>query len=453
MGGLLAARALHGPYEKVTVVDRDDLAAADGEGPGAFAARKGVPQGRHVHVLLARGVQVLGAMFPGLLTDLERAGVPVVRRFDENLMYLGGRRLTLPDGPADPPMYMPSRPCLEQHVRARVAALPGVELRGGTETTGLLSVEDGGRVTGVRVRSGADDDELPADLVVDATRRTGRAPVWLRELGHPPAEEESLPIDLMYATRQIRIAPGATGGIRGCLKGPHPGNTRGFAVTQIEGGRWMLTVIGYGGDHPPSDEDGFRAFVASCAPAELLTAVQAAEPLTDIVTHRYPANLRRRYDRSARFPAGLLVFGDAYCSFNPLYGQGMTVAALQAEALRATLLDATEAAARSVELPRRFFRAAAKPVDVAWQLAIGGDLSLPQVAGRRTAQVRAVNAYVGRIVAAAERDPKVSEAFLRVLAFLDPPERLFAPDIAGRILRARWAAARADSPAGMPQPA
>jgi 2-polyprenyl-6-methoxyphenol hydroxylase-like FAD-dependent oxidoreductase len=181
--------------------------------------------------------------------------------------------------------------------------------------------------------------------------------------------------------------------------------------------------------------------------------VQAAEPLTGIVTHRFPANLRRRYDKLARLPAGFLVFGDAYCSFNPLYGQGMTVAALQAEALRATLQRATEADARSAELPRRFFAAAAKPVDVAWQFAIGGDLSLPQVAGVRTAQVRATNAYVARIIAAGERNPKVSEAFLRVLAFLDPPERLFAPDVAGRILRARWAAARADSPAGMPQPA
>jgi hypothetical protein len=170
------------------------------------------------------------------------------------------------------------------------------------------------------------------------------------------------------------------------------------------------------------------AGAVGCQPAHVLAAIRHAEPLDDPVTNRFPASLRRGYERMPRFPAGLLAFGDAICSFNPTYGQGMSIAALQAVALRHCLADGEE------DLAPPFFRAAAKPVDVAWRLSLGGDLALPAVQGHRPLAVRATIAYLDRVLGGAEADPALTELFLKVLGFLEPPTRLFRPSVVGRVL-------------------
>jgi 2-polyprenyl-6-methoxyphenol hydroxylase-like FAD-dependent oxidoreductase len=192
--------------------------------------------------------------------------------------------------------------------------------------------------------------------------------------------------------------------------------------------RWILTVIGYEGHHPPTDPEGLLAFVETAASPDVFAAIRDAEPLDDIVAYRFPANLRRRYERLRRFPAGLLVFGDAICSSNPAYALGMSVAALQAATLRDTLASGDR------DLARRFFRAAAKPVSMAWQITVGADLALPQVKGPRPLPVRVVNAYASRVQRAAERDPAVAERFLRVAALQDPAARMFRPSTVLRVL-------------------
>ena len=195
-----------------------------------------------------------------------------------------------------------------------------------------------------------------------------------------------------------------------------------------EQGRWILTLIGYDRHHPPTDPEGFLAFVETVAPPDVFAAICDAAPLDDIVAYRFPANLRRRYERVRRFPTGLLVFGDALCSTNPAYALGMSVAALQAAALQDTLVGGDG------DLARRFFRAAAKPINMAWQLTVGSDLALPQVQGPRPLPVRIINAYVNRVLTAAERDPAVAEQFLRVAALQNPATRLFRLPTALRVL-------------------
>jgi 2-polyprenyl-6-methoxyphenol hydroxylase-like FAD-dependent oxidoreductase len=422
MGGLLAARALIGPYDRVTLLDRDTL-------PTGADSRKGVPQGRHVHVLLSGGSELLGTMFPGILDELEADGVPVVRDWAEVAFTVGNHPFALPLGPVSTPLYLASRPELEFRVRARVGALPGIEILDGAEVSGLLSTPGGDRVIGVKVRRDGVETELGADLVVDATGRTGRAPVWLAALGYEAAPEEELPIDLMYATRQVRAEDVEVDGVMAALIGQYPGMPRAFFVCPVEGGRALVTVAGYGAHHPPTDDAGFDAFVASVAPPTLAAAIAGAESLGPVITHRFPSNLRRHYNKLDRFPVGFLVFGDAFCSFNPLYGHGMTVSALQAEALRRCLVRGEG------DLAPRFFKAAAKPIDVAWQFAVGADLAMPEIEGKRSAQIRVLNRYVARVQVAAETEPAVSEAFLRVIHFLDPPSRLFAPAILRRVLR------------------
>jgi 2-polyprenyl-6-methoxyphenol hydroxylase-like FAD-dependent oxidoreductase len=423
LAGLLAARVLADAYGRVTVVERDPL-------PERAEHRKGIPQGRHAHVLLARGAQILDELFPGLLDDLATGGAAVIRDLGEIRFSPGGHRLRLQGHPPEAITCQASRPYLEGQVRARVLALPTVEIVDRCDVAGLVTTAARDRVTGVRILRGADgaEETLGADLVLDATGRSGRATGWLATIGYDLPPEEQLPVHVKYATRHLRLRQGALGGEKFVAIGAVPDRPTGLVLFAEEQDRWVLTLIGYDRHHPPADPEGFLAFVQTVAPADVSAAICDAAPLDDIVTYRFPANLRRRYERVRRFPAGLLIFGDAFCSSNPVYALGMSVAALQAVALRDSL------ASDDGDLARRFFRAAAKPIDMAWQLTVGSDLALPQVQGPRPLPARIINAYVSRVLTAAERDRMVAERFLRVAALQDPVTRLFRLPTALRVV-------------------
>jgi 2-polyprenyl-6-methoxyphenol hydroxylase-like FAD-dependent oxidoreductase len=442
MAGLLAARVLSEAYRRVTIIERDPLPRS-AEPARSAEPRRGVPQGRHAHLLIPGGAQVVNQLFKGLFDDLSAAGVPVIRDFAEFRFSPGGGHPLRLRGPTDDPFIsQASRPCLEQHLRARVRALPTVELIDRCDVVDLTTVADRSRVTGVRVSRPAVGDgaeTLDADLVVDATGRGSRAPAWLATLGYGQPRQEQHTIGLKYVTRHLRLRPEALGAkVVGI--GALPRRPTGLVLFAQEDDRWILTVFGYEGHHPPHDPDGLLDTVEATAPADVFTAIRDAEPVGEITTYRFPANLRRRYDRLRRFPAGLLVIGDAICSTNPAYALGMSTAALQAAALRDMLADGDR------DLARRFFRAAAEPTNRAWQAVVSGDSAMPQVKDPRPLPARVIDRYAARVLRAAERDPVVAMRFFRVASLQDPPTRLFRPATALRVLRQNLR--RAQAPAG-----
>jgi len=423
MAGLLAAKVLSDSYGQVTVIDRDEL-------PEASTHRRGVPHGRHIHGLLARGQQALEELFPGLTAELVAHGVPAGDMQADTRLFFSGHRLR--QAPAGLVVLCASRPVLEGRVRARVRALPNVRLVDRCYVVGLATTPDRRRVTGARLLRRADgsaEELLGADLVVDATGRGARTPAWLEALGYPRPEREQVRVGLGYASRIYRLPPDALGGDLAVLHAATPRHPRAGALQVLEGDRWMVTLAGILGDHPPTDPVGFLDFARTLRFPDIYQAVRDAEPLDDPVAFRFPASVRHRYEKLDRFPDGLLVMGDAVASFNPIYGQGMSVAALEALALRRHLEHGT------APRPRNWFRELARVVDVPWDIAAGGDLVFPGVQGRRTAKVRLVNAYLARLHAAAAHDADLAGAFLRVAGLVAPPGSLLRPGVAARVLR------------------
>jgi hypothetical protein len=331
-----------------------------------------------------------------------------------------------------------SRPFLEGHLRARLRSLPNVKFIERCDVVGLATTPDGRRVNGARVLRRADgsaEESMSADLVVDASGRGSRSPAWLEALGYPRPLREEVQIRLGYATRTYRLPPGALDGPLAILDAATPDLPRTGALQRLEKDRWILTLAGILNDHPPTDVDGFLDFARSLRFPDIFEAVRNAEPLDDPTGFRFPASVRHRYELLDRLPNGFLALGDAVCSFNPIYGQGMSVAALEALTLRRHLERGIEPQSR------RWFRDLAHVVSVPWDMSAGGDLLFAGVPGHRTLKIRLLGGYLPRLHAAASNDVHVATAFIRVAGLVAPPQSLFAPRITLRVLR-RWRARR-----------
>ena len=432
MGGLLAARALADVFPLVTVLERDGF-------PDTDIPRKGVPQGHHAHGLLSRGRCVIEDFFPGWTEGVVEAGgirVDVVR----DVAWFG-HGVALKQAPSDLEGLLASRPVLEGHVRRRLLALPGVRAIQNCAALGLVASEDRSAIKGVRVRLGngqenghgkGEEHTIPADLVVDATGRGSLTPAWLEALGYQRPKEERIDVGIGYTTRLYRRQAGELGGKVAVVVAGNDPNWRNGAILFQSEDSWIVSIGGYFGDHAPDNAQMFAAYAGSFPTPEIRDIVARAEPLGDFVSYRYPANVRRRYERLARFPRNFLVFGDAVSCFNPIYGQGMTVAAQEAIVLRDTLREA------GTGLARRFFAAAGRIVDVPWDIAVGNDLRHPRVVGPRPAKVRFINWYVGKLYRAAQHDGSLAAAFLRVTNLEALPETLLDPAVVARVLKGNF---------------
>ncbi len=422
IGGLLIARVLRSHFEQVTIIERDSFSTN-------YEPRKGVPQGRNVHVIFGGGVRVINRLFPGFFDELAKTG-SIVCDFSKDLCwYHGGVWKARPK--SDLISYWQSRPFLESNILRRLKSDTNIRILEKCAVTGFLSSPDQSRITGVEIRGseGADTrEELVADLVVDAGGRGSQTPVWLELIGYERPAETTVEVNIGYASRIYEPShdPSRDWQIMAQYGTPPTSKRTGY-IFPIEGGRWLVSQVGFLRDNPPDDDEGYLEFARSMELPDFYNAIKDAKPLSPISTFKFPANRWRRYDRLSRFPTGLLVIGDAISTFNPVYGQGMSVCALEVDELRQLLEQCQGSTAISAELAKTFFRKAARIIETPWMLATQSDFLYPETSGKRPLHTNVLNWYLLRMLQLCSGNERIVRTFYEVLHFMKKPTAFFHP--------------------------
>ncbi|MEV6727939.1 MULTISPECIES: FAD-dependent monooxygenase [unclassified Streptomyces] len=424
LAGLLAARALAQRFARVTVVERDELPDT---GP---AFRPGVPQSRHVHVLWSRGLELMEELLPGVTRELLAAGAALMESPRDFLWLSSADWFHQVPGSR---ILVGSRELIDWTVRREVLRDERIRVRAGSTATGLVAGPDGRSVAGVRLREGG---PLPARFVVDATGRTSRAPAWLAALGHPAPATTRYDSRLGYSSRYYEVPPDPARRWQGMYVQGRPDSPRGGVLVPLDDGRWLATLIGNGEHAPPTGDEEFLEYTRTLRTPALYDALRDAKPLSSPTGFRSTANEWRHYERLDRWPAGFVVLGDAACRFNPVYGHGMTVAALAADALAGAIrgLAPREIAAAA----RRIQRRTATASDVAWQIATSEDMRYPETEGPPPDRAtKVLQAYMSRVIVGANADPEISRPFFGVLSLSASPNTLLSPGTVIRVL-SKW---------------
>lgn len=440
VAGLLTAHVLTRYARQVSVVERDEY-------PDGPLPRAGVPQSRHTHVLLTSGIDALRALLPGLFPAILDAGAPCLAIPGEVGVWQANQWVSRRN--PSRPVLTPTRPFLEQSIRDIVLAGPHIGVLPATEVTGLIGGSR--RISGVVVRGRhgvhSAERELAADLVVDATGRSSRTPEWLAQLGAPAPHEEVLDTGRGYATGVFTADSASAGDLRGFYIVPDARQPLGTIILPAEGDRWMVTLSGPKGQAPPTDPDGFVEFARGLPHDAPYQWLSAATPVGRMVGYRHTANRRRRYDRTARDLDGLLVIGDAATALNPVYGQGLSVAASSALALD-RLLAGIDDLPSSFGMQRAVLRASSW----AWDVATGADRPMPGATGNALHNGplnRALDWYLRKVIEHVPGDPVVCQAFRDVLFLLAPPSSLLTKtDVVRRALLRPAVSTPPDLPSG-----
>ena len=435
LAGLMAARVLSDHFERVTLIERDVY-------PETTETRRGIPQANHVHGLLVRGRQILEELFPGLQNEMIAAGAPELDMANDIAWFTRagwGVRF-----PSEFTVLAFTRPMLDLFVRRRLSTIPRVKILDNTDVLRLVPGTNGNQVSGVLICPRSSDSdrrvatELRADLVVDATGRASKAPRWLNDLGFDAPEETVVSAHLGYASRLYRIPKDFDADWK-CvfIQAAPPERKRGAILFAVEDNRWLVTLIGGGGDYPPSDELGFLDFARSLPVSTVFDAIRVAEPISPIKTHRATENRLRRLERAKELPENFVLLGDAVCAFNPVYGQGMTVASLGALTLHKALNEQRKLHADGslTGLSRRFQKQLAKINKASWMMATGEDYRYREVVGGSPTPLnRFMHRYMDHVIQLSTRTVAVRRVLMRAFNILAPPTALFHPRVLFRVL-------------------
>ncbi|AGP33715.1 hypothetical protein SCE1572_03915 [Sorangium cellulosum So0157-2] len=438
---MVVARMLKEHFARVTVVERDHY-------PSEPAPRRGIPQSRHIHIVLTRGRRELEQLFPDLATDLERDGAITFDYGRGATLFFRGGALA----PFDSQLVVRActRPLLDYHIHRYLVA-SGVSFLEGRRVVGLTPSADGSAVTGVTLRQDEGPGEnLSADLVVDAGGRQSRAGAWLKELGFDVPDETVIDSALSYTCQLYSPRPGFSADWKLLSTMPRaPAQPRSGAIFRVEGNRWFVCFATMGSDEPPGDEASFRAFARTLPSPALSEALSHAEPVGPMSRSGSTENRLRHYERMRRFPDGFVLVGDSVCALNPIYGQGITNATLGALALSDDLARHRRARPGGDlrGLSGRFQKRLAKLNDVAWRLAIGGDAAWPQTRGLEQAGLvgkfllgwpgNLFRSYGDLVVEAAAHRPDVARVMMEVMHMVRPSGAILTPAMMARVFAHR----------------
>jgi 2-polyprenyl-6-methoxyphenol hydroxylase-like FAD-dependent oxidoreductase len=431
MGGLAAAAALADHFEHVIVLERDSL-------PAQAVHRAGTPQARHVHVLLAGGQRALESLFPGFTAALAKAGaVPMRMALDTRSEVAGYDPFPQRDLGWD--NYSMTRPLAEYVGRRQLAKRTNVELREQCRVDAIATTDaNGTTVNGVRLAGQRDKSEfVPADLVVDASATGTLTLGVLQSAGISAPAETTIGVDFGYATVLFSIPADAPSDWKGVFTFPTPpAGRRGALLMPVEQDRWILSLGGAHGDVPPGDLDGFLTFAGQLRTTTISRAIKGAKPVSEVARFVFPESVRRHFERMTSFPRGLVVLGDAICRFNPIYGQGMSVAAQEACILRDLLTDRVAESDPLEGLPQAFFAATQEVIETPWETAAVQDFAYPQTRGDRPAGIENTLKLAIALNRAAARDPSVHKVAVEVRQLLKPRSAYRDPAFVAQVFAA-----------------
>ena len=414
MAGLLAAAAISDAFDEVTIIEKDAL-------PESPRFRRGVAQGAHVHTLLGYGVEAMDKLIPGLMADLYSAGAVKIRRnFDIWFHDAIG-----PTPIRDVGILTPSvtRPLLEHVTRQRVLALPNINLRDSTKMLDF-EMDESGRVSGVRVLSNDSDELISADLIVECSGRASNLSSWLPAQGFGEVPSQRLKILMGYTSGFFRMPEEVAENAKACLMLAVPPGYRAAYLTPVDGDMWLATMYGRGRDTAPSDHEGFIAWSKGLPHPVIHDMLARAEPLSDFKTYKIPFGIWYRYDQMPNFPQRLIPMGEALTSFNPMYGQGMSLAAGQALSLREAITHGLDA-----QLPARYFEGCHSLNSVGWSVMETRDFEHDCTNGDRPTDLEARWQKAAAIRQLAETDTEVHSLNVRVTHLLKSPSELARPEI------------------------
>lgn len=427
MAGLTAARVLAEFFERVIVLENDAL-------PREATYRPGTPQSRHVHALLAGGLQALGRLFPGFEEGLSQAGAVRLRTgYDYRLERAGYD--PFPRRDLGITIYSMTRPLLEFTVRKRLGEFGNVELRENCRAQEFIRAADHAAVAAVRHQNAHGKDEtLPADLVIDASGNGNLTSALLHSLGWPLPEETSIGVDIGYATAFFDIPKDAPPDWMGVFTLPdYPRNKRGALMLPVEDNRWILTIFGRYDEKPAADWDGFLMCAQHLRTSTVYDTIRDAKRRSEIVRFGFKASCWRHFERLEKFPRALLPFGDAICRFNPVYGQGMSVAALEAHALYRLLAVKSGESDGFATLAPAFLAEAEKLIDTPWSAAVIPDFIDPRTEGQRPSDLEDTLKFSAALLKLAAQDAAVHKLLIEVQNLLKRRSAYRDPELIQRV--------------------
>jgi 2-polyprenyl-6-methoxyphenol hydroxylase-like FAD-dependent oxidoreductase len=432
IAGLISARVLADYFDQVTILERDHIEPRP-------AVHKSTPQGNHLHAVQIGGLQVLSELYSGFCDKLHAMGaVPLRLTGDFPIYRPDGVVFSLTGAVREPRdlgilLYSQSRGLLEHCLRQCTLALPNISAECDTPVTGLLGSK--GRIEGVSYKYDGEPRSLHCDLVLDCGGRGSHAPRWLTEMGFGAPEETIIGVDFAYSSTRFRLSSddGRLGPFS-FFVGPPPKYTRGGALAQIENDEWLVSLGGRFTDYPPQDEAGFMAFAAALPTPKLYEIIRNAERIDQISHFRFPTSVLRHYERLPSFPEHFLVLGDAISSFNPVYGQGMSSAALQARALGRLLEEQSNSPQRLEGLAAAFFPRAAEVINAPWTLAANLDFAYPQTTGTRSSMPPEITRYLLALDALTAEDIEIHKTMIEVIGLARPLSALWDEPVRSRVL-------------------